>query len=185
LSSGDYNLIGKTNGSTGTWKSHDLTGSIASPTNAMLGLLQNNGGPTPALALLAGSPAIDKGDSNHSGAPHQDQRGFTRLVDLPLYPDASSTAADIGAYEFQLPESYRDIGFHAFDGTRANKIAAQRPAVSALQTRPIAAVVLRRVPDARAARPTRAQRRLCRLINGPGALHFRCKNACCDYRHTG
>jgi len=128
----------------------------------------NNGGPTPALALLAGSPAIDKGDSNHSGAPHQDQRGFTRLVICRSTPMPRAQPLTLALTSFSFPESYRDIGFHAFDGTRANKIAAQRPAVSALQTRPIAAVVLRRSPDARAARPTRAQRCLCRLINGPG-----------------
>jgi len=45
--------------------------------------LRDNGGPTATLALLKGSPAIDKG----SGCPSTDQRGLTRGV------------CDIGAYE--------------------------------------------------------------------------------------
>lgn len=55
----------------------------------LLGPLTNNGGPTPTLALLPGSPAIDAGNS--SAAPLTDQRGFPRPAGL---------AADIGAFEF-------------------------------------------------------------------------------------
>jgi CSLREA domain-containing protein len=55
-----------------------------------LGLLQDNGGPTDTEALLAGSPAIDGGDT--CGA--LDQRGTTR-------PRGSS--CDIGPYEFAPP----------------------------------------------------------------------------------
>jgi len=55
-----------------------------------LGLLQDNGGPTDTEALLAGSPAIDAGDT--CGA--LDQRGTTR-------PRGSS--CDIGPYEFAPP----------------------------------------------------------------------------------
>jgi CSLREA domain-containing protein len=55
-----------------------------------LGLLQDNGGPTETEALLAGSPAIDAGDT--CGA--LDQRGTTR-------PRGSS--CDIGPYEFAPP----------------------------------------------------------------------------------
>jgi hypothetical protein len=54
-----------------------------------LGLLQDNGGPTPTMALLPGSPAIDTG-SNPLGLG-ADQRGFvTRTV---------GGIADMGAYE--------------------------------------------------------------------------------------
>jgi len=49
--------------------------------------LQNNGGPTQTIALLAGSPAIDAGDS--ANAPTRDQRYYQR-----------SGAVDIGAFEF-------------------------------------------------------------------------------------
>jgi hypothetical protein len=58
-------------------------------TDARLGLLANNGGPTLTMALLPGSPAIDAGDT--AAAPPTDQRGQPRPVGL---------AADIGAYEY-------------------------------------------------------------------------------------
>lgn len=48
----------------------------------------DNGGPTPTMALLPGSPAIDAGDT--LSAPPTDQRGFPRPY---------GAAADIGAYE--------------------------------------------------------------------------------------
>jgi hypothetical protein len=54
-----YNLIGNTSGSSGFSKTnHD----ILSPGNLYLGFLQNNGGPTPTIALLPGSPALGAGD---------------------------------------------------------------------------------------------------------------------------
>jgi hypothetical protein len=56
----------------------------------MLGPLQNNGGPTMTMALLAGSPAI--GQADNAFAPVTDQRGVTRR-DLP------GELTDIGAYE--------------------------------------------------------------------------------------
>jgi hypothetical protein len=59
-------------------------------TDPLLGPLQNNGGPTQTMALLAGSPAIDAGDN--TGAPDTDQRGFARIV---------GGAIDIGAFEVQ------------------------------------------------------------------------------------
>src|SRR5690606_708942 len=58
----------------------------------MLGPLAFNGGPTQTHALLAGSPAIDKG--SNPAALTTDQRGapFVRV---------SGPQADIGAYEKQ------------------------------------------------------------------------------------
>jgi uncharacterized repeat protein (TIGR03803 family) len=68
-------------------------------TDPRLGSLSNNGGPTLTLPLLAGSPAIDAG--NTSLAPATDQRGFPRPAGL---------AADIGAFEYgsavQTPFGY-------------------------------------------------------------------------------
>jgi hypothetical protein len=66
----------------------------------MLGPLQNNGGPTPTMALLSGSPAIDAG--NPSGCTDgqgqllkTDQRGQPR-------PDKEDTVGcDMGAFESQ------------------------------------------------------------------------------------
>ena len=56
----------------------------------MLGPLSNNGGPTSTMALLQGSPAIDRVVSN--SCPSTDQRGYAR-------PDNGESACDIGAYE--------------------------------------------------------------------------------------
>ena len=60
-------------------------------TNPLLGPLQNNGGPTPTMALLQGSPAIDW-VNNSVDCPSTDQRGDVR-------PDNHESACDIGAYE--------------------------------------------------------------------------------------
>ena len=67
--------------------------------DAMLGSLQNNGGPTFTRALLPGSFAIDKGNS----ILVIDQRGFPRPVDDPKSANATTNPTDIGAFEFQLP----------------------------------------------------------------------------------
>jgi CSLREA domain-containing protein len=69
--------------------------------NPVLGPLQDNGGPTPTEALLAGSPAIDAGDpagcTNLLGNPlSTDQRGVSR-------PQPAAGRCDIGAYERALP----------------------------------------------------------------------------------
>jgi len=53
-----------------------------------LGALQDNGGLTQTLALLPGSPAINRG--NNAGLFEFDQRGFDRIV---------GKSADIGAFE--------------------------------------------------------------------------------------
>jgi hypothetical protein len=66
----------------------------------MLGPLQNNGGPTPTMALLPGSPAIDAGNPSGctDGLGHllkTDQRGMPR-------PDKEDIGGcDMGAYERQ------------------------------------------------------------------------------------
>jgi len=68
-------------------------------TPSLLGSLQNNGGTTPTMALLLGSPAIDSGDNAKAVDPRNnsplltDQRGagFNRIVN----------SVDIGALEDQ------------------------------------------------------------------------------------
>jgi hypothetical protein len=66
----------------------------------MLGTLGSNGGPTPTIPLLTGSPAIDTGNPSGctDGRGHllnTDQRGMPR-------PDKEDTGGcDIGAYESQ------------------------------------------------------------------------------------
>ncbi|OWK43314.1 hypothetical protein FRUB_02913 [Fimbriiglobus ruber] len=72
-------------------------------TNPQLGPIQDNGGMTPTVALLAGSPAIDAGSTAlltsanlGTSPPFFDQRG-------PGYLRVSNSAVDLGAYEYQLP----------------------------------------------------------------------------------
>ena len=55
--------------------------------DAKLQALANNGGPTPTMALLSGSPAINAGTATN--APATDQRGYAR-----------AGTPDIGAFEF-------------------------------------------------------------------------------------
>jgi len=72
-------------------------------TNPRLGPLADNGGPTPTHALLAGSPALDKGSNAGSGVT-TDQRGLTRPTDLVAAANApGGDGSDIGAYEQQGP----------------------------------------------------------------------------------
>ena len=86
---GDYNFVQDPAGATlsGT---HNITGQ-----NPLLGSLQHTGGPTATHALLAGSPAIDSGNS---GQPN-DQRGATRPFDDPNVVNGSGNVTDIGAVE--------------------------------------------------------------------------------------
>src|SRR5262249_44974227 len=88
----DHNLIGNSQGFSATKSSGDMLNP------SFVGLdpkgLQNNGGPTQTLALLPGSQAIDKGDSNVTGLPSTDQRGFG-------FARTRGAAVDIGAYETQ------------------------------------------------------------------------------------
>jgi predicted outer membrane repeat protein len=75
------------------------TGDVSN-TDPRLGPLQNNGGPTPTMALRSGSPAIDAGDpagctDGHGHLLTTDQRGAPR-------PDPEDTGGcDMGAYEHQ------------------------------------------------------------------------------------
>jgi hypothetical protein len=105
--SAGFNLIGKKDGSTGFTAATDHTGTVASPLDPKLDPngLQNNGGPTKTIALLFGSPAIDKGTSaGLTGNLTTDQRGagFPRTFDDTAVPNASGgNETDIGAFEVQ------------------------------------------------------------------------------------
>jgi hypothetical protein len=68
-------------------------GTSAAPLNPLLGPLQSNGGPTPTMALQAGSPALGKGDVA-SAYGTTDQRGLPRVV---------NGAVDVGAFQVQAP----------------------------------------------------------------------------------
>jgi hypothetical protein len=87
-----HNLIGNGDGSDIQGHTNIVGGSAygGGIINARLGPLQNNGGPTMTMALLAGSPAI--GQAANGLAPATDQRGVTRR-------DLAGEFTDIGAYE--------------------------------------------------------------------------------------
>jgi hypothetical protein len=80
LTSSGYNLIGNIQGGSG-FVDTDLLN-----VNPLLGPLQNNGGPTMTMGLLAGSPALNAGDPAQLGVA--DQRGVVR-----------SGGVNIGAYQ--------------------------------------------------------------------------------------
>jgi len=90
VNTSSYNLIGDGTGMSGITNgtNNNQVGSGASPINALLGPLANNGGPTETHALLTGSPAIDTG--SNAAAPTADQRGVLRPY---------NGTADKGAYE--------------------------------------------------------------------------------------
>jgi predicted outer membrane repeat protein len=80
LTSSGYNLIGKSEGGSGFDKTDLLD------VDPRLGPLQDNGGPTPTMALMPGSPALNAGAPDQLGVP--DQRGVVR-----------SGGVNIGAYQ--------------------------------------------------------------------------------------
>lgn len=90
-----YNLIGNSSGTTVTGDANgnqmDLD-PLLDPTG-----LADHGGNSLTIALLAGSPALDTGNSFAT----DDQRNEPRPVDDPDSPDGSGNRADIGAFEFQ------------------------------------------------------------------------------------
>jgi hypothetical protein len=71
-------------------------------TDAMLGPLQENGGPTRTHAPLINSPAVDRGKRNTipALATNLDQRGWPRPVDDPAVPNMTGgDGSDVGAVE--------------------------------------------------------------------------------------
>lgn len=93
LESLGYNLIHRDAGCTIVG---NLTGNLIG-VSARPGVLIDNGGPTPTVALLSGSPAIDAGDpAVGSSCAETDQRGVARPID----GDGNGLAiCDMGAYE--------------------------------------------------------------------------------------
>src|SRR5207248_1139069 len=92
---GRGNLIGVSSGLAGIVDGTDgnHAGTAAVPIDPKLGPLQDNGGPTPTLAPLPGSPALDAGVD---AASTTDQRGGSYLRKY-------GAAVDAGAYEVQNP----------------------------------------------------------------------------------
>jgi CSLREA domain-containing protein len=134
ITSAGGNLVGDSPGdstNTGTPIAYQPTD--IRDTNPMLGALQNNGGITPTHALLAGSPAIDKGGINAFvfvspiAAPAFDQRGtgFARIRDGN--GDGIPTV-DIGAFEVQPGGSIAGrTTLFDFDGDGRADLSVFRP----------------------------------------------------------
>ncbi|HEX8077097.1 MAG TPA: choice-of-anchor Q domain-containing protein [Chthoniobacterales bacterium] len=105
FNSAGYNLVSKSDNSTGFTQATDEVGTIASPLDPKLDPagLQNNGGPTQTIALQPGSPALDKGTSSGlNGNLTTDQRGspFSRTTNYTNIAEASGgDGTDIGAFE--------------------------------------------------------------------------------------
>ncbi|QDV83430.1 Calx-beta domain-containing protein [Planctomycetes bacterium TBK1r] len=89
----NFNLIGTGNVSSNFNMSSDTNGVVAPG----LDILADNGGPTPTHALLAGSPAIDGGDTFSAEAFDQRGTGFPRLV---------GSNVDIGSFEASLASTF-------------------------------------------------------------------------------
>jgi hypothetical protein len=98
-----YNLIGAAPDMTLTGTT---TGNQLNVANALLDPdgLALNGGPTRSIALMTGSPAIDKGKLQ--GGVTTDQRGRSRPFDVSGITSATGgDGSDIGAFEVNAPES--------------------------------------------------------------------------------
>lgn len=93
-----FNLIGQRDDSLG-WVTRDRTGDSFAPLDPLLGPLQDNGGPTPTHALLAGSPAVDGGDPTLGGSV--DQRGTVR------FHSGFNPPVDIGAFDAGVRGNFR------------------------------------------------------------------------------
>jgi large repetitive protein len=93
--SNGYNLIGDGNATSAFNQTGDQ---IIANNFPGLGPLADNGGPTQTHGLLAGSPAIDKGNTD----PATDQRGEVRPFDEPkIAPAQGGDDSDIGSFEAQ------------------------------------------------------------------------------------
>lgn len=103
LTSLGYNLIGAAPNMTVTGTTTGNQLNVANPLLDPAGL-QLNGGPNRTIALMTGSPAIDKGKVQ--AAATADQRGRLRPFENKTVPNATGgDASDIGAFEVSTPES--------------------------------------------------------------------------------
>jgi Chlamydia polymorphic membrane protein (Chlamydia_PMP) repeat len=99
LNDGGYNISSDS--------SCGFSGTSLFVTDPKLGPLANYGGPTETMALLPGSPAIDRiplGTGGCGTTIATDQRGISR---------PQGTKCDVGASELQLVPGYRFTGFFA------------------------------------------------------------------------
>jgi hypothetical protein len=116
-----FNLIGQTDDSLG-WGGNDRTGDFFAPLDPLLGPLQDNGGPTPTHALIAGSPALDTGDPTLGGSV--DQRGTVR------FHTGANPPVDIGAFDAAARAGFRLIA-------PANVVAGEPFAITVVVLDPV------------------------------------------------
>ena len=92
FTSNGNNLIGNGDGAAGFTNgvNGDIVGTNANPIDPLLGTLQDNGGSTPTIALLDGSPAIDAGSNPLDLETDRRGEGFARV---------RGSQTDIGAFE--------------------------------------------------------------------------------------
>jgi CSLREA domain-containing protein len=125
LTSHGYNLIEDTAGATVVQQPTDIFG-----VDPKLGLLQNNGGPTQTMALLTGSPAIDKATSNGlTGLLTTDQRGtgYQRTVNLQSIANAAGgNGTDIGALEIRPTVQFSSAAYNVSEATATATIIVKR-----------------------------------------------------------
>ena len=114
VTNGGYNLDSDGSCGFGT-TNHSLSGTWENHLNPQLGSLADNGGPTLTHALLAGSPAIDRGSSFSATI---DQRGLPRPSNFVGIVNADD-GSDIGAFELQAPPTPPD--------TTAPRVSAATP----------------------------------------------------------
>jgi hypothetical protein len=105
-SSSASNLIG-TGGAGGL--TDGINGNQVGLANPGLAALADNGGPTQTIALLLGSPAIDRGSNLLAVDPTTDLRLTTDQRGLG-FPRISHNTVDIGAYELQVAPSVTIVG---------------------------------------------------------------------------
>lgn len=115
FSDGDSNLIGDNTGGPTFTGTHNQLGTATSPINPGFDPagLKFNGGPTPTLALVAGSPAIDANFSN--ALVVDDQRGVLR-----------DARPDIGAFEFVPPLVDHSPHISVTPQNASDKVGAKR-----------------------------------------------------------
>ena len=117
LTSQFYNIIGNNDGCSVTAGTGDNFGSTASPVDAKLLGLLDNGGPTETHALNTGSPAIEQipdgtngCDGKANGSTSVDQRGGARAQGTNKGDDK----CDIGAYESGSTQTPTAISLQSF-----------------------------------------------------------------------
>ncbi|MGH9941137.1 MAG: choice-of-anchor Q domain-containing protein [Pyrinomonadaceae bacterium] len=99
LTSQGFNLLGLPGGFSGGTIVGDTTGNVTGvgSSAARLAPLADNGGPSPTVALYAGSPAIDAGAGNLAA----DQRGQSRTTAASDGDNDGTVRRDLGAFELQ------------------------------------------------------------------------------------